>query len=65
MGAFHMMGDWQYEEPEGSDREVRLWDSDQGYFCREKNVLTDIEKVLRITRAFFETGTYAELDCVR
>jgi hypothetical protein len=62
---FHRMGDWQYEEPGGSEHEVRLWDSDQGYFCREKNVLTDIEKVLRITKKFIETGSYATLESVQ
>jgi hypothetical protein len=61
---FHMMGEWQYEEPGGSDGEVRLWESDQGYYCSEKNILTDIEKVLRITKVFYETGSYDSLDNV-
>src|SRR5690349_4259543 len=51
---FHMMGDWQYEDPAGSDAEAQLWDSDQGYYCREKNILTDVEKVLRITKAYYD-----------
>lgn len=59
---FHMMGDWQYENPEGSEAEVRLWESDQGYYCREKNVLTDISKVLSIVKAFYESGSYDHLD---
>ena len=58
----HMMGDWQYADPEGSKAEARLWESDQGYFCEERNILTDIEKVLRITRAFYESGSYEHLD---
>ena len=62
---FHMMGDWQYAEPGGSEKEVRLWESDQGYYCREKNVLTDVEKVLRIVRKFYEAGSYDDLDSVR
>jgi len=62
---FHMMGDWLYEEPGGSEREARLWDSDQGYYCQEKNILTDIERVLRITRAFYDTGSYDNLDTVQ
>ena len=62
---FHMMGEWQYAEPGGSEREVRLWDSDQGYFCCEKNVLRDVEKVLRIVKKFYETGSYDDLDSVR
>ena len=60
-----MMGEWQYAEPGGSEREVRLWDSDQGYFCCEKNVLRDVEKVLRIVKKFYETGSYDDLDSVR
>lgn len=59
---FQMMGEWQYDDPNGSDEEVRLWDSDQGYFCKERNILTDIKKVLRITRAFYLTGSYFDLD---
>ncbi len=50
--------------PGGSEREVRLWESDQGYFCREKNVLLDIEKALRIVKTFFETASYGGLDAV-
>jgi hypothetical protein len=61
---FHMMGDWQWEDPAGRDEEARLWDSDQGYDCKEKNILTDVEKVLRIAKRFFETGSYADLDAV-
>jgi hypothetical protein len=61
---FHMMGDWQYESRGGGENEVRLWDSDQGYYCREKNILTDVERVLRITKAFYDTGSYHGLDAV-
>jgi hypothetical protein len=61
----HIMGDWQYEDPASTDEsEVQLWDSDQGYFCQGQNVLTDVEKVLRIVRKFYDTGSYAELDAV-
>jgi hypothetical protein len=59
------MGDWQYENAGGGEGEVRLWESDQGYDCREKNVLTDVAKVLRITKAFYETGSYDKLDTVQ
>jgi hypothetical protein len=62
---FHLYGEWQYEDLTGGGGEVRLWDSDQGYFCRERNVLTDVEKVLRITKAFYETGSYDHLDDVQ
>jgi len=49
--------DWEYVDPAGGEEEVRLWESDQGYFCQAKNVLTNIEEVLRITRVFYETGS--------
>jgi hypothetical protein len=62
---FHMMGEWQYEEPGGSEEEARLWDSDQGYYCSEKNILKDVEKVLRIVRAFYDTASYDDLNNVR
>jgi hypothetical protein len=61
----HMMGEWQYEDPSGGEGEVRLWDSDQGYFCKERNILTDVEKVLRIIKAFYDTGSYDHLDDVQ
>ncbi|MEX0714990.1 MAG: hypothetical protein WD066_00305 [Planctomycetaceae bacterium] len=61
---FQMMAEWQYEDQSGGTAEVRLWESDQGYFCQERNVLTDIEKVLRITKAYYETGSYARLDSI-
>ena len=57
---FHTMGEWQFEDPAGGDAEVQLWQSDQGYFCRE-NILADIDDVLRVTRVFYETGSYEAL----
>lgn len=61
---FQPFGDWQYEDPDGGEDEVVLWESDQGYVCQAKNVLTDIEKVLRITKVFYVTGSFEELDSV-
>lgn len=61
---FRFMGEWNYEDPNGGDGEVRLWESDQGCFCRERNVITEAEKVLRITKKYYETGTYDNLDDV-
>ena len=58
---FQIMGEWQYEDPGGSEKEARLWESDQGYYCMEKNILTDIEKVLLLTKVFYETGSYEAL----
>ena len=75
-GIFHIIGGagrwallqqtgaWEYEDPDGSEDEAVLWASDQGHFCKEKNVLTDIEKVLRITKAYYDTGSYEGLDAV-
>ena len=62
--ADDMMGEWQYEDPAGSDEEVRLWDSDQGYYCKAKNILTDVEKVVRIARVYYDTGSNEGLDAV-
>jgi hypothetical protein len=59
---FHMTGEWQYSNPEGSDEEVRLWASDQGYFCSQRNVLMDLSQVLRVVQRYYETGSYADLD---
>ena len=64
---FHMMGEWQYDNPAGEagdDDEVRLWDSDQGYFCKARNILTDVERVLRITKAYYDEGSYGRLDSI-
>lgn len=59
---FQYLGEWQYENPRGGTEEVRLWESDQGYFCQEKNVLRDIDHVLRIVKVFYETGRYENLN---
>jgi len=61
---FHMMGEWQYVDESRGDGAVHLWESDQGYDCEERNVATDIEKVLRIAKRFYETGSYAQLGTV-
>src|SRR5262245_117245 len=54
----HILGDWEYEDPTSTDEtEVWLWESDQGYHCLGKNVLTYVEKVLRIARKFYDTGS--------
>jgi hypothetical protein len=59
---FQMTGPWRYEDPAGGNAETRLWESDQGYFCQEKHVLTDISKVLRLAKAYYSTGSYDQLD---
>ena len=62
---FQMTGPWRYDDSSGRMGEVRLWDSDQGYFCQEGNILVDIEKVLRIAKRFYETGSYDGLSDVQ
>ncbi|MCB9614089.1 MAG: hypothetical protein H6721_25670 [Sandaracinus sp.] len=59
---FDLFGAWQYEDPKGGDADVRLWQSDQGYFCKERNLVHDVDRVLRITKAYFDTASYEEVD---
>lgn len=59
-----LFGRWAYENPDGSDAEVTLWDSDQGYECMEKNLIYDVEDVLKIVKRFYETGSYDDLYAV-
>jgi hypothetical protein len=61
----HMTGEWRYEDPDGSTSDVRLWESDQGYFCQERNVIRDIEKVLRIVKVYYDSGSYEDLDAIK
>ncbi|MEM6782924.1 MAG: hypothetical protein AAF624_04215 [Bacteroidota bacterium] len=58
---FRLDGSWKYVNPEGRKEEVRLWQSDQGYFCPDREVLYDISAVLKIVRRFYRTGTYEDL----
>jgi hypothetical protein len=57
---FQLMGAWQYVDPSGSDAGVHLWESDQGYDCKERNIAT-LERTLSIAKLFFESGSYAAL----
>ncbi len=58
----HFFGEWQYDDPKGGEAEVQLWQSDQGYFCKERNLVRDVERVLRIAKAYFDTASYEEVD---
>jgi hypothetical protein len=49
----HVPG-WNFEDPDGGDEDVRLWQSDQGYFCKRRNIIIDIDKVLRLTQVYVE-----------
>ena len=59
---FQFMGEWQYENNTGNDKEVRLWESGQGYFCQEKNIIDDIKRLLKIVKVFYKTGSYQSLN---
>jgi hypothetical protein len=59
---FQMMGEWRYLDPDGSTAEARLWQSDQGYSCADREVLTDLDAALRLARGYFESGSYRALD---
>jgi hypothetical protein len=59
---FEMIPGWKFDNPDGSDEDVRLWQSDQGYFCKRRNIIVDIDEILKLTRVYFETGSY---DAVR
>jgi hypothetical protein len=55
---FEMIPGWNFENPDGGDEDVRLWQSDQGYFCKRRNIIVDIDEVLKLARVYFETGSY-------
>lgn len=56
-----LTGTWQYERPDGGKEEVRLWASDQGYYCRERNIIRLRRTVLDLARTFFETGNFVKV----
>jgi len=64
---FECVPGWHFEDPIGGDDDVRLWRSDQGHFCKRKNVIADVEKVLTLARIYFETGSYqaVQTECLK
>ena len=58
---FQCTGPWQYDCPQGSDAEVRLWQSDQGYFCAERNI-APLPLALHLTEVFYRTGSFAAVE---
>jgi hypothetical protein len=48
---------WEYYDSSGGDERVVIW-KDMDMECKQGNLLTDIEKVVRIAELFFETGSY-------
>jgi len=59
--ATRVDGSWIYERPDGGDQEVRLWESDQGFYCRERNIIGTRRKMLEIAKAFYETGDFEKV----
>lgn len=55
---FECVQGWVFDDPAGGDEEVRLWQSDQGYFCQRRNIVGRVEEVLVLARVYFETGSY-------
>jgi hypothetical protein len=55
---FEFLKRWEFDDPAGGDEGVRLWQSDQGYFCKRRNIVTDIDTVLILAKTYFETGSY-------
>ena len=62
IALFHFMGEWQFQRSNGGNEEIRLWDSDQGYYCEERNIIYDINHALRVIEEFYNTGSYDELN---
>lgn len=59
---FECEAGWQFDDPAGGDEDVRLWRSDQGYFCKRRNIITDVETVLRLARTYFDTGSFEAVE---
>jgi hypothetical protein len=59
--ATRVDGSWIYERPDGGDREVQLWLSDHGFYCRERNIIRTRRKTLEIAKAFYETGDFEKV----
>ena len=58
---FEFIPGWKFDSPEGGDEDVRLWQSDQGYFCKRRNIIVDIGLVLKLSKVYFETGSYDQV----
>jgi hypothetical protein len=51
-----------YYDPNGADEEVEVQTSGAGHRCAGYYVCTDMERVLRIARRFFELGSAGDED---
>lgn len=57
---FQCAGDWQYDDGSGDETPVRLWQSDQGYFCQQRHI-ADLALALALARVFHRTGCFDAL----
>jgi len=55
---FQSMGEWWYENPAGTDEDITLWQSDQGCYCKQKNLIHDVEQVIRFAKVYYETASF-------
>jgi hypothetical protein len=60
--ATRVDGSWTYERADGDNQEVRLWASDQGFYCRERNIIRTRRKTLEIVKAFYDTGDFRRVE---
>ncbi|KMO27480.1 hypothetical protein VQ02_33200 [Methylobacterium variabile] len=58
---FATMGAWLFEDPSGSSEPVRLWQSDQGYWCERRNLLVSVEDVLHLVWAYCDGRSFSEM----
>jgi len=62
---WELCGQWQYHDASATgNEELPVWTSDQGYRALPCNICSDIERVVRIARRFFETGSFESLDTI-
>ena len=54
---------WEFDDPNGGEEFVMIW-VDKDMECKRRHLLTDQEEVLRITKRFYETGSFHDLDAV-
>jgi hypothetical protein len=58
-------GEWQFHDPSATGgEELPVWTSDQGYLALPCQICCDIERVVRIARRFFDTGSFVSLDSI-
>ena len=51
---------WEFSDPNGSEELVLIWE-DEDMECKQRNLLSEQARVLRITKRFYDTGSFDEL----